>query len=445
MRPDIPESLIIIAGRQAYPAMLARAARDALNLPVSVIGITQARMTQAALVGHVDGDRLLMLLDGEAAGAGVLSADRSCLAALIQQQTMGQVTAADPGDRPFTATDAAMVAPLADAMLARAAELSEAAADRQALGGLRFGARVADVRAMQLALDAERFRVFDLTLDFAGGVRQGALCLALPIAEEVAGASAPPADPDRMARVAGAARAELRVVIGQLQLSLADLSGMRPGDVLIWDSARPIRFDVLESIEKATLLVPKHRLAEVAGTPALPSGRVNTRQGFGALLFDRMRGVSNQISDFATVGTPQLELALLRDVLNAVGDMRSNEMVSARQALRERVERVIEARFQDQDFAPAVLAEMLGISVRALNKAFENSGTTVAMKIRERRLHAAKTDLGNPDLLRCSVTQICLTRGFSSVEHFSRSFRARFGISPRDYRSQACAERSKAV
>ncbi|WP_172720931.1 helix-turn-helix domain-containing protein [Pseudooceanicola lipolyticus] len=220
---------------------------------------------------------------------------------------------------------------------------------------------------------------------------------------------------------------------------------MRPGDVLIWDSARPIRFDVLESIEKATLLVPKHRLAEVAGTPVLPSGRVNTTQGFGALLFDRMRGVSNQISDFATVGTPQLELALLRDVLNAVGDMRSNEMVSARQALRERVERVIEARFQDQDFAPAVLADMLGISVRALNKAFENSGTTVAMKIRERRLHAAKTDLGNPDLLRCSVTQICLTRGFSSVEHFSRSFRARFGISPRDYRSQACAERSKAV
>lgn len=223
------------AGRSVLRALrlgLARAARDALNLPVSVIGITQARMTQAALARHVDGDRLLMLLDGEAAGAGVLSADRSCLAALIQQQTMGQVTTADPGDRPFTATDAAMVAPLADAMLARAAELSEAAADRQALDGLRFGARVADVRAMQLALDAERFRVFDLTLDFAGGVRQGALCLALPIAEEVAGASAPPADPDRMARVAGAARAELRVVIGQLQLSLADLSGMRPGDVL---------------------------------------------------------------------------------------------------------------------------------------------------------------------------------------------------------------------
>ncbi len=38
MKPDVPESLIIIAGRQAYPAMLAKAARDAGVKRIVVLG-----------------------------------------------------------------------------------------------------------------------------------------------------------------------------------------------------------------------------------------------------------------------------------------------------------------------------------------------------------------------------------------------------------------------
>ncbi len=38
MKPDIPESLIIIAGRQAYPAMMAKAARDAGVKRIVVLG-----------------------------------------------------------------------------------------------------------------------------------------------------------------------------------------------------------------------------------------------------------------------------------------------------------------------------------------------------------------------------------------------------------------------
>ena len=38
MKPDIPESLIIIAGRHAYPAMLAKAARDAGVKHITVLG-----------------------------------------------------------------------------------------------------------------------------------------------------------------------------------------------------------------------------------------------------------------------------------------------------------------------------------------------------------------------------------------------------------------------
>ncbi|MEO9781317.1 MAG: helix-turn-helix domain-containing protein [Sedimentitalea sp.] len=212
---------------------------------------------------------------------------------------------------------------------------------------------------------------------------------------------------------------------------------MHPGDVLIWDAGRPIEFEVMERIEKSTLLLCKDQLAELSGATTLPTGRLETARGFGALFANRIRTVSEQIADFAGAGTPQLGLTLVRDLLNAVGNIRPIEVVSARQVLRERAERMIEARFQDAGLSPSVLAEDMGLSVRALNRAFENSGTTVATKIRERRLHSAKSDLDNLDMQQCSVTQICLTRGFSSVEHFSRCFRAAFDMSPRAYRMRA--------
>lgn len=212
---------------------------------------------------------------------------------------------------------------------------------------------------------------------------------------------------------------------------------MCPGDILIWDAARPIKFEVVEPIEKSTLLLRKDALAEFIDASMLPTGRLETTRGFGTLFAERIRSVSEQLADFADAGTRQLGMTLVRDLLNAVGGIKPIEMISARQALRERAERIIEARFQDAGLSPTGLAEEMGLSVRALNRAFENSGTTVATMIRERRLQAARNDLVNPDMRNCSVTQICLTRGFSSVEHFSRCFREAYGMPPRDYRMQS--------
>ena len=54
MKPDIPESLIIIAGRQAYPAMLAKAARAAGVKRIVVLGFKgETQREMAALADEV--------------------------------------------------------------------------------------------------------------------------------------------------------------------------------------------------------------------------------------------------------------------------------------------------------------------------------------------------------------------------------------------------------
>ncbi|MFV0514183.1 MAG: FliM/FliN family flagellar motor switch protein [Jhaorihella sp.] len=224
------------ATRSALRALrlaLARAAANETGLPLAVIGATQARCARDSLTGPPGGDHLHLLLDGPDGRSGGVSLDRACVTALVQQQTTGQVGGGDPAARRFTAADAALVAPLVDAMLARAAELADSAADRACLAGYRFGARLDDMRGLVLALDADRFRVFDLTVEIAGGAAQGRLCLILPdIAPDAPSEEPGKARPAGLEQSFGALRAELTAVVGRLRVPLSNLSQMQPGDTL---------------------------------------------------------------------------------------------------------------------------------------------------------------------------------------------------------------------
>ncbi len=215
---------------------------------------------------------------------------------------------------------------------------------------------------------------------------------------------------------------------------------LQPGDIMIWDSAQPIDFEIMEPLEKCTILLSKDQLTSITGASHLPIGCIATERGFGALFFSRLLSVSDLIEDFVSVDGERLESVLTWDLLNALGNPRANKILSPQQVLRERALRIMKARYKDQNFTPSLLAEEVNVSPRTLHKAFEEHHETVAGAIRMLRLQAVKSDLEKPELMRCSITRICFARGFSSPEHFSRTFRAEYGMSPRTYRRLNCAQ-----
>jgi hypothetical protein len=217
---------------RALRLALARAARDIFELPVSVIGATQGRDSLESVPGRLKEENLLLHLDGPGRAIGALSVNRSFMTALIQQQTIGKVTGGEPAERAYTSTDAALVAPLVDEMIKRAADLSEKPADTECFRGFRFGTRVVDLRAMMLLLEAERFRCFDLTVEFNGGVSQGQMLLILPEPVVVAQKKTADSETISMKEAVSSARADLNAVICRLTLSLNELSNLRIGDTL---------------------------------------------------------------------------------------------------------------------------------------------------------------------------------------------------------------------
>jgi len=107
-----------------------------------------------------------------------------------------------------------------------------------------------------------------------------------------------------------------------------------------------------------------------------------------------------------------------------------------------RVQDALLARLGDERFDPAAIARANGVSERQLQRLFHDAGTSLCRWIKQARLDHCAADLSNPDLRERSITEIAFGWGFNDAAHFSRTFRAEFGMAPREYRSSAFAMRS---
>ncbi|HEX7566146.1 MAG TPA: acetamidase/formamidase family protein [Bradyrhizobium sp.] len=105
-------------------------------------------------------------------------------------------------------------------------------------------------------------------------------------------------------------------------------------------------------------------------------------------------------------------------------------------AILHRICQTIERRLDDPDLTPARVAQVEGISERYLQKLFEGTGSNFTHYLRERRLQRTWADLSNPAEAHHSISEIAYRSGFNDSAHFSRAFRNRFGLPPREFRQQ---------
>jgi AraC-like DNA-binding protein len=210
---------------------------------------------------------------------------------------------------------------------------------------------------------------------------------------------------------------------------------LEPGDFVIGSPHSPYRFD-LTAHEMMVVEFPKRALAEripdlddvlARRLPgASPASRV-----FNDFLLSLWRQVESSPRDPEwTEGISRVfyDLAAL-----AIRDARRPGSADEHDAhLRERALAVIDGALSDPGLRSASVARELGTSVRTVQNLFASMGTTPSAAILERRLNrAAERLIGDP---QATITEVAFAHGFNDGAYFTRCFRQKFGVSPREWR-----------
>lgn len=219
---------------------LARAARDLMGLDLDFRQLSVTRASLAEVLDEAPDRALVALLDGPAAGLGVLLIAPAVTSALIEMQTMGRLSAQAPPARKPTRIDAAMVAGLIDRALLGLEEYLAEEADLVWAGGFRYASHLDDVRPLSLLLEDEPYRVLKADLSLGTSGREGAVTLVLPamgkgrlpMAETDAEDSTAPTFTMGFAEQVLQVGCALDGVIGRLRLPLGRIMALQPDEVL---------------------------------------------------------------------------------------------------------------------------------------------------------------------------------------------------------------------
>lgn len=216
---------------------------------------------------------------------------------------------------------------------------------------------------------------------------------------------------------------------------------LAPGGLVVFDLSRQV-VSRTDNFCNLSLVLPRPMLEGLLTLPDDQHMRVlHANQPMVALLRDHMcslKRIAGQVGAAQAQELAPATAALAAACLN--GSLDDLPLGPGRPTLREttlvaRAKRFIEDNLAHPDLTPARVASATGVSRTRLYDLFEPYGG-VAAHIRERRLRRALLVLTDPAAADRPIYDIALDCGFASDATFSRLFRERFGLSPREARSE---------
>ena len=226
------------------------------------------------------------------------------------------------------------------------------------------------------------------------------------------------------------AGAMLLTVVVSGEVSVCDSDGvvtLRPGHAVLTDTDVPSMRGYAAG-EQLLLTVPKPLYRDAVSAGTSPARRV----------FDLSAQASGQATGSALVrlmrealqGTDPVDLpGLERDVLRLLGQMVLGPRAGDRDSQFEAACSFIRQNLADPSLSASRIAAALGVSERQVSRIFSVHGG-VARWVTDERLDRARADLASPS--RHSVGEVARRCGFGSQSYFTRVFKQRFGVCPRD-------------
>jgi AraC family transcriptional regulator, positive regulator of tynA and feaB len=214
-------------------------------------------------------------------------------------------------------------------------------------------------------------------------------------------------------------------------------AGLRASITLI-DVTKPYRIKVDGALDWLAVHVPRHKLDRALGATHTAVGlSIGPEQASTALIrnyFSKLMSTGESLPSMVGGRVASIGVDLL-----AAGFA---ERIAADPPISQgtatviyRAKSVIEKRLADPELDTATIAATLGLSPRRLQEIFQAAELSVEESIWERRLLHARRLLADPLCAAMTIATISNLCGFVSQAHFTRRFKARFGVTPTEHRA----------
>jgi AraC-like DNA-binding protein len=201
---------------------------------------------------------------------------------------------------------------------------------------------------------------------------------------------------------------------------------------------RPTSFDFV-SLDRRLLAdrAPRIDLEPSYVIPAATEG-LSLLKGYVALLRRNPPG-SLKLAEAAARHVYDLTALVLGGAVRGGTERNETSIAAARYRL---VQRDVLERLCDRDLNIETVARRQRVTVRYVQRLFENAGTTFSEFVRGQRLEHAVRLLRERDLAASTITAIAYDVGFSDVSSFNRAFRKRFDATPSEVRADILSRRA---
>ncbi|MFH9236760.1 helix-turn-helix domain-containing protein [Streptomyces anulatus] len=230
----------------------------------------------------------------------------------------------------------------------------------------------------------------------------------------------------------------LRPLVGEVHVEQDGRQAVACSSRLVcYDSSRRHRITMPEDFRMVTLALPHRSIGLTPKESELLTARVwHGSHGVGALMSELLAGLERYGEEVDTAidllggSVAGLAGALFAERIRSA----AAETGAGRQTLMVNVQAFIRENLAVPELSPVAVAQQHNVSLRYLQKIFNEHNTSPARWIRDERLARCRSELADPGLAHLSIAAIGERSGFYGASHFSRLFRDRYGVTPRDYR-----------
>jgi AraC-like DNA-binding protein len=212
-----------------------------------------------------------------------------------------------------------------------------------------------------------------------------------------------------------------------------------PGSFCLIDPALPFQIETTEMHARSVYLDRQSLLAVAPYIQSMTSRCIDGNSGPGTIMratVDEMFKLAPTLDEGTADSISEALPYTLAIALTSLG--KDPEIGQARLQLfhKRRILRFTRQMLHDPSLDPRRIASAVNLSLRHVYDLFADEEMPLMKWVWSERLERAHKDLRARHLASRGISEIAYSWGFSNLAHFSRAFRQKFGMSPRQCRQQ---------